>query len=65
MNHEKLFKTNKGKSFKCQSRTTLKMADNLEIKLIPLQIQAFDLPMNTFGKGAYIWNTFSLLCFVV
>ncbi|KAG7327437.1 hypothetical protein KOW79_009043 [Hemibagrus wyckioides] len=59
MDHEKLFKTNKGKSFKCQSRTTLKMADNLKIKLIPLQIQAFDLPMNTFGKETECWADYT------
>lgn len=54
MDHEKLFETTKGQSFKCQSKTQLKMAENLTIKLIPLQIQAFDLPKNTFGKGANI-----------
>ncbi|XP_053491607.1 lysosome-associated membrane glycoprotein 3 isoform X2 [Ictalurus furcatus] len=50
LDHEKLFETTKVKSFKCQSQTTLKLAENLMIKLIPLKIQAFDLPKGTFGE---------------
>ncbi|MCJ8737596.1 hypothetical protein PDJAM_G00025880 [Pangasius djambal] len=50
LDHEELFQSNKGQSFKCQSKTQLHMAENLIIKLIPLQIQAFDLPKDTFGK---------------
>ncbi|XP_027014543.1 lysosome-associated membrane glycoprotein 3 [Tachysurus fulvidraco] len=59
LDHEKLFKTTKGKSFKCQSKTSLKMAENLTIKLIPLQIQAFDLPMNNFGKETECWADYT------
>ncbi|KAK2869307.1 hypothetical protein Q7C36_001178 [Tachysurus vachellii] len=59
LDHEKLFKTTQGKSFKCQSKTSLKMAENLKIKLIPLQIQAFDLPMNNFGKETECWADYT------
>ncbi|GAA6111437.1 lysosome-associated membrane glycoprotein 3 [Tachysurus ichikawai] len=59
LDHEKLFKTTKGKSFKCQSKTSLKMAENLKIKLIALQIQAFDLPMNNFGKETECWADYT------
>lgn len=54
MDHEKLFKTTKGQSFKCQSKTKLNLAENLIIKLFPMQIQAFDVSNNNFGKGANI-----------
>lgn len=68
MDHEKLFKTNKGQSFKCQSKTSLILAENLEIKLIPMQVQAFDLSKGSFGKGAnilHIAHIHSLQCYAV
>lgn len=68
MDHEQLFKTTNGQCFKCQSKTSLNLADNLMIKLIPLQIQAFDLLKDTFGKGAntlHIAHIHSVWCFVI
>ncbi|XP_060796477.1 lysosome-associated membrane glycoprotein 3 isoform X2 [Neoarius graeffei] len=59
MDHEKLFKTNKGQSFKCQSKTSLILADNLAIKLIPMQVQAFNLSKGSFGKEMECWADYT------
>ncbi|TSK53786.1 Lysosome-associated membrane glycoprotein 3 [Bagarius yarrelli] len=55
LNHEQLFKTTKNKSFKCLSVTSLNIAVNLTIKFISLQIQAFNISMNNFGKETECW----------
>ncbi|KAI5609825.1 lysosome-associated membrane glycoprotein 3 [Silurus asotus] len=59
LNHEKLFKTSKGKSFKCKSKTQLILAENLSIKLIEMQIQGFDLDKDTFGKEVECWADYT------
>lgn len=51
MDHEKLFKATNGLSFNCKTETTLILADFFRVKLVPLQIQAFDLNNGDFGKG--------------
>ncbi|XP_046713779.1 lysosome-associated membrane glycoprotein 3 isoform X2 [Silurus meridionalis] len=59
LDHEKLFKTSKGKSFKCNSKTQLILAENLSIKLIEMQIQGFDLDKDTFGKEVECWADYT------
>ncbi|XP_036443219.1 lysosome-associated membrane glycoprotein 3 [Colossoma macropomum] len=59
MDHEKLFKTNTGKSFMCKSDTSLILADSLRLKLVSLQIQAFDLPNGAFGKEVECWADYT------
>ncbi|XP_030646975.1 lysosome-associated membrane glycoprotein 3 [Chanos chanos] len=55
MDHEKLFKADKGLSFKCKSHTTFPMSQNLWLKFVPLQIQAFDFGSGKFGKEVECW----------
>lgn len=49
--HDKMFKTANGKSFKCKSENQLLMSSLLQVKLVPLQIQAFSLDKGQYGKG--------------
>ncbi len=49
--HEKLFTAANGQSFKCKSENLLLMSSELQIKLVPLQFQAFTLPKGQYGKG--------------
>lgn len=49
--NEKLFKTANGKSFKCKSENKLLMSSLLQVKLVPLQLQAFSLDKGQYGKG--------------
>ncbi|KAM9461921.1 lysosome-associated membrane glycoprotein 3-like [Clarias gariepinus] len=58
LDHDKLFKTTKGKSFKCQSKTQLYLSEDLTIKLISLQVQAFDMPSGTFGAETECWQDY-------
>lgn len=51
LDHEKLFRTENGKSFKCKSDNLLLMSSQLQVKLVPMQMQAFTLPKGQFGKG--------------
>lgn len=59
MDHEKLFKATNGLSFKCKTETTLILADFFRVKLIPLQIQAFDLNNGDFGKEVECWADYN------
>ncbi|XP_062868956.1 lysosome-associated membrane glycoprotein 3 [Trichomycterus rosablanca] len=59
LNHDELFKTANGQSFKCKSSTKLILAENLRIKLVPLQVQAFNLPNGTFGKEVECWADYA------
>ncbi|KAG9266910.1 lysosome-associated membrane glycoprotein 3 [Astyanax mexicanus] len=59
MDHEKLFSVNSNQSFTCKSGTYLILSESLRIKLVPLQIQAFNLPTGTFGKGAECWADYN------
>ncbi|XP_037401482.1 lysosome-associated membrane glycoprotein 3 [Pygocentrus nattereri] len=59
MDNEKLFKANSGRSFMCKSDTSLILADSLRLKLVPLQIQAFDLPSGAFGKEVECWADYT------
>lgn len=51
LDHEKMFRTKNGKSFKCKSDNLLLMSSQLQVKLVPMQMQAFTLPNGRFGKG--------------
>lgn len=51
LDHEKLFRTGNGKSFKCKSANLLLMSSQLQVKLDLMQMQAFTLPKGQFGKG--------------
>ncbi|KAM9461927.1 lysosome-associated membrane glycoprotein 3-like [Clarias gariepinus] len=57
LDHDKLFKTTKGKSFKCQSKTR-QLSEDLTIKLTSLRVQAFDMPSATFGKETECWDDY-------
>ncbi|KAK7127192.1 hypothetical protein R3I94_018394 [Phoxinus phoxinus] len=59
VDHEKLFKAKNGLSFQCKSETTLILSDNLRLKLVPLQIQAFDLAGGVFGKEVECWEDYN------
>ncbi|XP_055074553.1 lysosome-associated membrane glycoprotein 3 [Misgurnus anguillicaudatus] len=59
VDHENLFKTSNGLSFKCKSETMLILANNFRVKLIPLQMQAFDLANGAFGKDAECWADYN------
>ncbi|CAM4653505.1 hypothetical protein PO909_026908 [Leuciscus waleckii] len=50
VDHEKLFSAKPGLSFRCKSETIEKLSSTLTLKLVPLQIQAFDLASGAFGK---------------
>ncbi|CAF96095.1 unnamed protein product [Tetraodon nigroviridis] len=49
--NDKMFKTANGKSFKCKSESQFLMSSTLQVKLVPLQLQAFTLNNGKFGKG--------------
>ena len=51
LDHDKLFKSKNGQSFSCKSESLLLMSSELNIKLVPLQFQAFTLPNGRYGKG--------------
>ncbi|CAG5863283.1 lysosome-associated membrane glycoprotein 3 [Menidia menidia] len=59
LDHEKLFKTANGKSFKCQSEHLLLASSELRIKLYPLQMQAFSVPKGQYGKEVECWADFN------
>ncbi|XP_016418028.1 lysosome-associated membrane glycoprotein 3-like [Sinocyclocheilus rhinocerous] len=59
VNHEKLFKAKNGLSFQCKSQTTLILASYFRVKLVPLQIQAFDLANEAFGKEVECWDDYN------
>ncbi|XP_046892810.1 lysosome-associated membrane glycoprotein 3 [Hypomesus transpacificus] len=60
MANEKLFLAPSGKSFKCNSQTYLVMAEELKLKIQPLQVQAFSIPKGgTFGEVVECWADFN------
>ncbi|XP_056123833.1 lysosome-associated membrane glycoprotein 3 [Rhinichthys klamathensis goyatoka] len=59
VDHEKLFLAKNGLSFQCKSETTLILSNNLRLKLVPLQIQAFDLATGAFGKEVECWADYN------
>ncbi|XP_075573179.1 lysosome-associated membrane glycoprotein 3 [Pelecanus crispus] len=48
--HQKLFTTKLGNSFKCVSKQTFSLEKNFQLLLVNMQLQAFDIVGNTFGK---------------
>lgn len=54
--NEKVFTTKLGNSFKCASRQTFTLERNFQILFVHMQLQAFDIVGNQFGKGE--WDTF-------
>lgn len=61
--NDKLFKTANGKSFKCKSENQLLMSSLLQVKLVPLQLQAFTLDKGKYGKGGRtpLWDCADML----
>uniref|UniRef100_A0A673MK79 Lysosome-associated membrane glycoprotein 2-like luminal domain-containing protein n=1 Tax=Sinocyclocheilus rhinocerous TaxID=307959 RepID=A0A673MK79_9TELE len=59
INHDKLFKAKNGLSFQCKSQMTLILASYFRVKLVPLQIQAFDLANGAFGKEVECWEDYN------
>ncbi|KAM8744876.1 lysosome-associated membrane glycoprotein 3 isoform 2-T2 [Acanthopagrus schlegelii] len=59
VDHEKLFKTVDGRSFKCNSEKLLLMSSQLQIKLVPVQMQAFTLSRGQYGKENECWADFN------
>lgn len=49
--NEKLFTTKLGNSFKCASKQTFSLEKNFQILFVNVQLQAFDIAGNQFGKG--------------
>ncbi|KAK2530898.1 Lamp3 [Columba livia] len=47
---EKLFTTKLGNSFKCASKQTFSLEKNFQILFVNVQLQAFDIAGNQFGK---------------
>ncbi|XP_034736535.1 lysosome-associated membrane glycoprotein 3 [Etheostoma cragini] len=56
---DKLFAAATGQSFKCKSENLLLMSSELRIKLVRLQMQAFNLTRGQYGKGVECWADFS------
>ncbi|KAK7939305.1 hypothetical protein WMY93_002631 [Mugilogobius chulae] len=50
VDHEKLFLTEGGLSFKCNSENLLHLSSVFRLKLVPLQIQAFSVPKDSSHK---------------
>ncbi|XP_009694782.1 PREDICTED: lysosome-associated membrane glycoprotein 3 [Cariama cristata] len=48
--HEKLFTTKLGNSFKCASKQTFGLEKNFQLLFVNMQLQAFDIVGNQFGK---------------
>lgn len=53
--HEKLFPTVAGRSLKCYSQTEFHLSENLRVKIVSLQFQAFKLTNGKFGKGRSLY----------
>lgn len=49
--HQKLFTTKLGNSFKCVSKQTFALEKNFQLLFVNMQLQAFDIVGNQFGKG--------------
>ncbi|XP_052660853.1 lysosome-associated membrane glycoprotein 3 [Harpia harpyja] len=48
--HEKMFTTKLGNSFKCASKQTFTLEKNFQLLFVNMQLQAFDIVGNQFGK---------------
>ncbi|XP_061209458.1 lysosome-associated membrane glycoprotein 3 isoform X2 [Neopsephotus bourkii] len=48
---EKMFTTKLGNSFKCASEQTFNLEKNFQLLFVNMQLQAFDIVGNQFGKG--------------
>uniref|UniRef100_A0A8C2L5F9 Lysosome-associated membrane glycoprotein 2-like luminal domain-containing protein n=1 Tax=Cyprinus carpio TaxID=7962 RepID=A0A8C2L5F9_CYPCA len=59
IHYAKLFKAKNGLSFQCKSQMTLILASYFRVKLVPLQIQAFDLANGAFGKEVECWEDYN------
>ncbi|XP_060934736.1 lysosome-associated membrane glycoprotein 3 [Limanda limanda] len=59
LDHDKLFKSQNGRSFSCKSESLLLMSSELRIKLVPLQFQAFTLNKGGYGKEVECWADFN------
>ncbi|CAJ0934109.1 unnamed protein product [Ranitomeya imitator] len=53
----KLLSTDVGYSVACKRTPTVKLADNLELVLAEVKLQAFDIKDGNFGKGEWIKRT--------
>ncbi|XP_054459067.1 lysosome-associated membrane glycoprotein 3 isoform X2 [Anoplopoma fimbria] len=62
---EKLFAAGNGQSFKCQSEQLLWTSSELRIKLVPLQMQAFTLPIGQYGIEVECWPDFNKRVFPI
>ncbi|XP_048832736.1 lysosome-associated membrane glycoprotein 3 [Brienomyrus brachyistius] len=51
----KLFLSENGRSYKCYSEDTLTMANNLNIKIMNMKIQGFQISSGKFGKENECW----------
>ncbi|KAF7654709.1 hypothetical protein LDENG_00065880 [Lucifuga dentata] len=56
---DKLFEAANGQSFKCNSENVFVLSDELQVKLIPLQIQAFTVPKGQYGEEVECWADFN------
>ncbi|XP_071608669.1 lysosome-associated membrane glycoprotein 3 isoform X2 [Heliangelus exortis] len=50
--NEKLFTTKLGNSFKCARKQTFVLEENFQLLFVNMQLQAFDIVGNQFGKGS-------------
>ncbi|XP_070816202.1 lysosome-associated membrane glycoprotein 3 [Chaetodon trifascialis] len=57
--HRKLFTAANGQSFKCKSESMFVMSPELQIKLVPLQVQAFTLPKGQYGTEVECWADYN------
>lgn len=56
---DRLFAAAYGQSFKCKSESLLLTSSELRIKLVPLQMQAFNVPILQYGKEVECWADFN------
>uniref|UniRef100_A0A3B4BML0 Lysosome-associated membrane glycoprotein 2-like luminal domain-containing protein n=1 Tax=Periophthalmus magnuspinnatus TaxID=409849 RepID=A0A3B4BML0_9GOBI len=59
VDHEKLFVSKGGRSFKCNSEILLRLSSMLRLKLVPLQMQAFSVPKGQYGKEVECWADYN------
>ncbi|XP_015259731.1 PREDICTED: lysosome-associated membrane glycoprotein 3 [Cyprinodon variegatus] len=59
LSQKRLFKAEVDRSFKCTSELLLSVSSELQIKLVPLQMQAFGVPNGQFGKEDECWADFN------
>ncbi|XP_020780932.2 lysosome-associated membrane glycoprotein 3 [Boleophthalmus pectinirostris] len=59
VDHEKLFVSKGGRSFKCNSESLLHLSSTLRLKMVPLQMQAFSVPKGQYGKEVECWADYN------